>query len=472
MPSITTHMVVPPECHGDENMSPLKGESLKADAKCSSPLMRKAGAKGLSLSAKKKMRKPREKGAFGRLLSDVTNEQSKESENHDIKFAVETQAEEAMSLANDWIREESDAKIAEELSEKLKYEEKMTKENEISAGEAEALKVAIEERRRIQAEADAKKHMECKDSEMAKQVVIDDAEEEHAFKELLSKDDEAAKKLHDQLQDELLAEELMKKEEAEFMVLQKKKQALIDKDAKIAQKELLREQEAFRVSEKQRQDEVLRQAMADFEVARKTQKELDVAASEAKMTQEKEDAQCALKLTILAARDAHRRAKRLELIHSPKVFNTISKVSQQWLEADAEVEDVAGGLCLTLLLPYLRDIKVSALDRKRVDLEAYRIVGSEEQKANLATVDNSQYSAEFVIDGRNVNITNNDVSFEYSSESGLLFVYVENVHLDEDGTAGGASGGSSRAESKEDDSGTGWGTSLKNSFKRMFSSKR
>ena len=183
------------------------------------------------------------------------------------------------------------------------------------------------------------------------------------------------------------------------------------------------------------------------------------------MTQERQDAQYALKTAIHTAREAHRRSKRLALIHSPKVFNTISKVSQQWLDADAEVEDVAGGLCLTLLLPYLRDIKVTALDRKRVDLEAYRIVGAEEQKANLATVDNSQYSAEFVIDGRNVNITNKDVSFEYSSESGLLFVYVENVHLDEGVVGEGENDKNTRSSSSST-------PSILNCFKRMFGGKR
>ena len=462
-----SNMVIPP---GDEN-SPMNVNRV-AEAKCCSPLPlkmpAKAQSKGGSSSVKKtKRRAPREKGAFGRLLADVTHEQSKQDEIHDVKFAVETQAEEALEMANEWIREEADAKVAAELSEKLKYEDKMAKDTEISAGESEALKVAIEERRRVQAEAEEKKQLERKDSEMAKKVVLDDAEEEHAFKQLLSKDDEAAKKLHDELQDELLAEELMKKEEEDFLALQKKKQALIDKDAELAQKELLKEQEEFRATEEKRQQMVLKQALEDFEVARKAQRELDVAASEAKMTQERSDAQYALKTSIYAARDAHRRSKRLALIHSPKVFNTISKVSQQWLDADAEVEDVAGGLCLTLLLPYLRDIKVTALDKRRVDLEAYRIVGSEEQKANLATVDNSQYSAEFVIDGRNVNITNKDVSFEYSSESGLLFVYVENVHLDEEG----ATAADDRASKGSTSSSTS-SSSIFNSFKRMFGGKR
>jgi len=120
----------------------------------------------------------------------------------------------------------------------------------------------------------------------------------------------------------------------------------------------------------------------------------------------------------------------VQLVQSTALFNTIEKIGIQWEEAEAEVEDVAGGLCLTLVLPYLRDVRLKAARNNTVDLEAFRIVGKEENDKGLATEDNSQYCAEFVIDGRNVNICNNDLSFEYSSESGLLHVYIESVHLD------------------------------------------
>jgi hypothetical protein len=461
-------MVMPPL--DSENIDP----AMKAQSK--SPLSKGLGlseAKGgfIKKSGKGMKKASREKGAFGRLLADVTNEQSKEAEYNDVKVAVETQCEDALEMANGWIREEADAKYAEDLHEELVKEEKQCKEQALKQGESEALKVAIEERRRVQADAAARREMESKDSDFAKQVVIGDAEEEHEFKQLLSKDDEAAAKLHAELQDELLAEELMKKEEAEFLAMQKKKQELIDKDSKLAEQEMAREEERIRSEEEQRQKKVLEQAMKDFELARKTQIELDVEANKNKSSQEKEDANYALKMSIMHAREAHRRAKRLEVIHSSKVFNSIKKVAQQWLDADAEVEDVAGGLCLTLLLPYLRDIKVSALDKKRVDLEAYRIVGSEEQKAGLATVDNSQYSAEFVIDGRNVSISDKDVSFEYSSESGLLFVYVENVHLDAEDGMTGSDPSSAGSGSGSGPSGSSWTSSLKNGFKRMFGSK-
>ena len=105
-------------------------------------------------------------------------------------------------------------------------------------------------------------------------------------------------------------------------------------------------------------------------------------------------------------------------------------MASQWENAEADVEDVAGGLCLTILLPYLRDIKLKASDSNSVDLEAFRIISSEERKQGLDTEENSQYCAEFMIDGSNVSIASNDLSFEYSSESGLLHIYVESVHLD------------------------------------------
>ena len=469
---LSRDMVVPNPVD-NENVNPV----MKAEGK--SPLAKvsmKGNSKGLQKQGKKAQR---ERGAFGRLLADVTNEQSKEAEHHDVKIAVDTQCEEALEMATNWIREEADAKYAEEVHEKLVKEEKDSKDEALKSGESAALKVAIEERRRVQAEAASRRELESKDSEFAKQIVLDDVEEEHAFKEACSKDDEAAAKLHRELQDELLAEELMKKEEREFLEMQKKKQAMIDQDAKLAERELALEEERHQQEEQRRQNMILDQAMRDFEVARKTQIELDVEASKDKTEQEKKDAQVALKMTIMNARDAHRRGKRLEVIHSSKVFNSVKKVAQQWLEADAEVEDVAGGLCLTLLLPYLRDIKVRAIDKKRVDLEAYRIVGSEEQSAGLATIDNSQYSAEFVIDGQNVHINDKDVSFEYSSESGLLFVYIENVHLDEPGENGlprdgnGSGRGRSTSSSKDGASSRSdsWTSSLKNGFRRMFGRK-
>lgn len=418
--------------------------SYGKDTGSSSSLLNKGGLKAGGASGKTGRKYPRSKGAFGRLLSDVTNEQKIQDEEVDAKYAVETQVDDALEMATKWIREDEDAKHAVELEEKLKHEAKLERALEVSAGEQEALNVAIEERRRIQLEAQQKKDIESKDADFAKECVINDANDEQDFKELCSKDDEKAKKLYLELQDELYAEELAKKEK-----------------------------DLYRAQEKDRSDQAMKQAIADFEYARRIQEGLDREDKDAKKEQERKDAHYALKTTILTARDEHRRCKRQQLIHSPAIFNSIEKVIDQWLEADADVEDVPGGLCLTILLPYLRDVKIKAMDKNKVDLEAYRIVGRGEKDAGLTNIDNSQYMAEFVIEGKNVNIMDNDVSFEYASETGLLFIYIENVHLDEDDAVDNGAYAKSKENSSKNsnapkDQKSGIVSSLKNGLKKLL----
>ena len=60
--------------------------------------------------------------------------------------------------------------------------------------------MAIEERRRVQQEAQSKKEREASDVEMAKRTVLDDVEHDHDFKKLCEQDDEVAKKVHQQIQ--------------------------------------------------------------------------------------------------------------------------------------------------------------------------------------------------------------------------------------------------------------------------------
>ena len=129
---------------------------------------------------------------------------------------------------------------------------------------------------------------EKEDIECAKKSVLNDVEAAHEFKELCSKDDEVARKVHEQLQDEILAEELQRKEDESFKELQ------------LQQRQM----------DKQR-------AERDFEVARQTQIALDVGAAKSKSAQEKKDATVALKMAIATSREDHRRRKRLEVVHSP-----------------------------------------------------------------------------------------------------------------------------------------------------------
>ena len=64
------------------------------------------------------------------------------------------------------------------------------------------------------------------------------------------------------------------------------------------------------------------------------------------------------------------------------------------------------------------------------------------------------YAAEFEIRGKRIKLSNSDINYNYSSETGLLHIYVENVSLS--GMAGEES--------------TSLLSSMKSSFARMFSS--
>jgi len=401
---------VTPPIFNDENEFPhpiAKAEAKdSAFPKSSSAFgaMKAAAMKKIAAEAKNGGDSKKSGGSmFGKLLQDVTNEQKDEQVYQDEKVALDIQCDEALNMASQWMQLDKDEEIAKAAQKSLEEEAKEEKQREIRIGESAALTVAIEERRRIQADAQKKIEIEKADAEFAKRTVLDDVEADHQFKVLQSKDNEVAQKLYEQLQDEMLAEELQKREDHAF---EEMKAALKKEDKKRAEH--------------------------DFDLARETQRQLDVDHQKSKTDQEKIDAAVALKIAITSSREDHRRRKRLEVIHSNVVFNSIQKVSSQWEEAEADVEDVAGGLCLTLLLPYLRDIKLNAVNGNSVDLEAFRIISAEERKRELDTEENSQYCAEFMIDGKNVSINNSDLSFEYSSESGLLHIYVESVHLDDD----------------------------------------
>lgn len=409
------NMVCPPTFN-DENApinSKVADMENRADAKTSFPTDKGAFASMMKLANMKKAdHKSSGKGAFGRLLADVTNDQKEEQVNQDEKHALDIQCDEALHMASQWMQMDADEKLAMKTEKALVDEERRGRLAEIQRGESAAMTVAIEERKNLVALAQSKKEQEKSDVEYAKNTIMDDVEEQHRFRELCKKDDEVAKKVYAQLQDELMAEELQAKEDSAFKEMQA----------------------AQRVADKARIE-------ADFEVARKAQIALDVKYSEEKFTREKKDAAMALNMAIKTSREEHRRFKKLQLVHKPIIFNTIEKVGKQWEEAEADVEDVSGGLCLTILLPYLRDIKIKAMQKNCVDLEAYRIVGQEERHKGLDNEENSQYCAEFVIEGNNVNIISNDLSFEYSSDTGLLHVYVENVHLDGESTDNNTSSG-------------------------------
>jgi len=358
----------------------------------------------------------RSKGAFGRLLSEVKREIKDEVEELDEKVAVQTQCREAVALAMEWVTEDADAKMASELQSALDTEVKLAKQLEISRGESEALTVAIEERRRVVSEAERRRKLEEEDAKRAA-AILD--EEEH-IKKLIDHDDEYAKRVHETLQDELVAEELLREEEEFHRQERKRLDEIAEADAKHAAAEVLREMESDRIASE-------RQMKEDFDLASAEQGSIDSDLRKHKLEQERKDAAFAHRIAVKAAREEHRRVKALELGIKTNSFPTIASVQKQWEECEAIVEDVMDGICITLVLPFVRDLKTKACGHNRVELEAYRVVGMNEKAAN---VENSQYAAEFIIEGSKLAILDRDISYEYASDTGLLHIYIDKVRLD------------------------------------------
>ena len=73
---------------------------------------------------------------------------------------------------------ESDKKVSEKLQSDLEREDKVNADMEEKKGAEEAMRVAIEERRRIKAIADNKKKVEASDAEFAKKSILDEIDEE------------------------------------------------------------------------------------------------------------------------------------------------------------------------------------------------------------------------------------------------------------------------------------------------------
>lgn len=356
---------------------------------------------------------------FGRLLSDVTNELIVES---DEKFAMQSQVDEAYDIANDWIREERDRKIAEKVSYELQEGEKKKKMSELAMGECEALNIAMDERRRVLAEEKQRRLIEAADSEACKKIVIDEIEEEHRFKTICAKDEHYAKEVYDLMQDELLAESFQSREEREHRERVEELNALMKADEKVAMDHHdLLSKEWKGMSDKQSEE--------DYQLALKHQATLDERNRKLKLRQEEADRVLSKKIATKAAREEHRRQKRIFWITSDKYlpFADASTIARQWEDAEVEAEDVEDGICITVILPHLRELRVKTAPKNTICIDAARMVAVSERSA---TESNSQYLAEFEIDGgSNVKLTDEDLSYEYCSETGLLHIYIEKIRL-------------------------------------------
>lgn len=299
-------------------------------------------------------------------------------------------------------------------------EKKRVKDMQEHKDSSVALQVAINERKELEKRNKEKKALEEQDKEYAKQTILDEIDNTFKIEKLCEKDSDYAAQVKSELDDEMYAMSVMESEEKNYIRRRKQLDAMTEEDAEIAKKHQEdMDEEQFKIKQAQLQE--------DFEVARIVQSNVQMHFIRNKEIQERQDRILAHKLLTSSARQLKEMEKKTEIMNSFELWNTES-VAAQWEDAEGEIQDVHGGLMITVLLPQLRDLKVG-MKNNVVNVNAKRMVMAHEKGAN---VHNSTYEAEFEIFGDNLALCEKDLKYTYESESGLLHVYVENVHLNKE----------------------------------------
>lgn len=358
-------------------------------------------------------------GRFGKLLTNASNEIREES---DTLYAIDQQAEEAVTVLSEWLQESQDLQLAQDLAKALEEEHDCQKRLELIQGEAEALRVAVEEKRRVKAEAQSKAEREKEDEEFARKLAAD-----------------------------------------EVKYFESKKQQYED-DEKLCYE--LEQEEKNRYAESKadfKDDMTDSSSVADSKGEEK----------EDRSYQEKEDVEPTPALSPRQNRRALRSKEQKQIFdnlpssHAYKKFDSSSMkdesvVSKIWEKGSVEISEVQNALCISVQLPNIQKLHIGIeRDGTVMKIHAKRYVRKSSSApssslAQLFTTDSTQYTAEFILDGR-VNVTTKDIYHEYYQESGVLFIYVENICLDRDGTRDGVLG-----------KGKQFLDSMKNNFLRIF----
>jgi hypothetical protein len=153
----------------------------------------------------------------------------------------------------------------------------------------------------------------------------------------------------------------------------------------------------------------------------------DSAAFQSQQLQELEDTTLAAmhkrSLNTIRARQVYREQKRGALEETSVQFPTYKSVAKQWRKAVASVESVAGGFCISLVLPYMDRVKIKPTGKEgnKVRIDARRWV---DKTDTIATHEDSEYYTEFKLQGLHSAIQFEDISHDYCEVTGLLCVYV------------------------------------------------
>jgi pSer/pThr/pTyr-binding forkhead associated (FHA) protein len=136
-------------------------------------------------------------------------------------------------------------------------------------------------------------------------------------------------------------------------------------------------------------------------------------------------------LIITRARLAFRQQKAAVLQQADMAFTSYRSVAKQWRKAALSLDTVAGGFCISVVLPFLDHVKVKPkgrhLDKVRID--ARRFVDPTD---TYATDANTEYLADFKLRGLTSEIHKEDLSYDYDAVTGLLCVFINRLRLKND----------------------------------------
>jgi hypothetical protein len=338
---------------------------------------------------------------------------------------------------NMWATETADKEVAEKLAKQLEAEDKERIQADMAKGEAAALRVAIDETRRIKAEAKERELREERDTAYAKSMYDAEEKEIKMSQQLLEEDAKLARQLS--------AGE--SKGDDDCSIAEEK---CCDSPAQDSKYESKRDQK-----DEENDEEFIREMSARFEqlsadelAAFREQQALDAVSRKEAAKQQSKDFLLSRRLAVKTEREAHKQRKFREM---QQAFERCQRgheaVGRPWENCEAEVEDVCDAVCITLLLPNIIDLKVKVVkDGRKVSIDAKRCVSANDR---FATVENSGYLAEFKVQGRNVQISDHSVSHDYASDTGLLHIYIEGVSLQDN-----AASAPETAEYAEMDSGS------------------
>lgn len=321
----------------------------------------------------------------------------KELEDREVSLQLQAEADDA-SYAHRVAVEERDAELAHIIQQKFEQEEKE--------------RLAMKEK------------CEREDAEVARQ---------HEHQIMLASVEEK-KRLHAQL----LADGKMAHEVLQKMLEQEQKQA--DAAAAKAAAEAIAKKRALELAahiQKQEEEVRERRDAENLVKARRAAAEADTQEWRAEREREKKDAEVAKRVFRQLSRDDSRLKSRENVLSVAKIKAGDKKLSatecvrEQWRGAEATIEDVTDGISIMLLLPYLKSLKVEVKDNSTVTVKATRLrLRGETKEEEKTHVDWFSYDAAFVIQGsRSLTLKNEDVTYSYASEDGILHIYVENVQL-------------------------------------------